>query len=232
MSKKNIKRPTKNNKQRKPKRTQLLTADLRPYGETMPSDVIVTLRYADPTLTRMAAALQWGYFQLRINNLYDPDPLVGGGSVTGFVDWCGLYRKYRVLAAELVWEVSNLNTSPVSVYIYQGTDTVVPTTLDGTINLSENPRSTRVLTLAPQGGGRSTGTLRCRFNIGRSYGSTREYIANENFVGEGGSAPAGPGTNLFALLSAYSNTNLTNGIYSNLRVHYTVNFFDRYSVTA
>jgi len=192
-----------------------------------PTSSRVQLHYTDPTQVRHNSGTTWSVFTMAANDLYDPDPVLGGGSITGFGQWCGLYQKWRVDSVRVEAVFINKEAFPVSVFIHAGLENVTPTSLNTCIDYSEMPRTSKVFVL----GSTTTAISRCRISInvpiGVIYGSEREYIANENFVGNGGASPASPGVKLYIQFLAYSDSNLINGLYTNLRLSYKATFFDR-----
>jgi len=188
----------------------------------------MTLRYADATLTRMAVAGQYTVFSIRMNDVYDPDPLLGTGSLSGFTEWSALYQKWRVESVAIDWEFVNLNAQPVSLYIYLGTENVTLPSLAVAIDYSELPYATNTVTVGPVNSGSNRGFIKTQASIGTIYGSEKEYMANEAFVGTGGVSPGSPSAKLNTQFIGYSSGAMTFGIYSRLRYRYYLKFFDRY----
>jgi len=96
---------------------------------------ITVLHYTDLTLSRLnAAAAQFALFSLRLNDVYDPDPLFGTGSLSGFNEYCQFYNRYRVLSAKVHWEIVNTTNQDIMTYMYATPSASFPLTVTNAIN--------------------------------------------------------------------------------------------------
>jgi hypothetical protein len=197
-----------------------------------PEAIQVTMRYSDPTVTRMVSATPYNVFVLLSNDVYDPDPALGSGAISGFNEWCNFYSKWRVQGIKVEWEAINLNAQPITVYMFFGADTVIPLTYAATVDFAELPMASKIMTLGPNTSGSNRARIVKSSTIAKIYGRYDEYIANELYQGTGGSSPGSPANKMEILFLAYSSANLTLGIYSRVRVSYDVQFFSRVDLTS
>lgn len=73
-----------------------------------------------------------GYFDIRANDLYDPETSAGGGQPMGYDMWSQLYNQYVVLGSKITAYISydqQVNTNPpMCVGIYLNDDEAIPYT--------------------------------------------------------------------------------------------------------
>jgi hypothetical protein len=83
--------------------------------QSFPDNVVTTLVYQDTILNRNnvgGLVCSWRY---RLNSVFDPDPLLGSGAISGFAEWAGIYTHYRVLSYTYDFSVANNETFPLMV---------------------------------------------------------------------------------------------------------------------
>lgn len=56
-------------------------------------------------------------YRLNMNDLYDPEPGMGGGSVSDWADVSSLYSRYRVVAARAIWILGHYGAGPFQYWI-------------------------------------------------------------------------------------------------------------------
>jgi hypothetical protein len=193
-----------------------------------PESVVVDLTYPDTVYAKNnvgSAFLSWRY---RMNSIYDPDPLVGSGSVPGYSFWAAGYNSYRVLKLGYSIDIANLEGSPVDVV-------VVPSNIDlganyaNTNELFGQPHATQHLLSAKNGMDRAR--LTGKLDLGRFYGSVPQYLGNDAF---GSGFGTNPGTILYLNVGAVSSALFTvnNGLDYRLTLTYTVLLTSRRVVTS
>lgn len=62
--------------------------------------------------------LSYASLRYQSNGLYDPDPVLGGTSFIGLSEWATLYVYYRALKIRYKLTVSNKESFPMAVYLY------------------------------------------------------------------------------------------------------------------
>ena len=92
----NTKRP---NQSRAPTKRRRRARKQKNNGRSliMPPKLIRTLRYVDSAYVRNNPGGNYLVYSFRINDLYDPDPLLLSGSISGFKEIMQFYAQYRVL---------------------------------------------------------------------------------------------------------------------------------------
>jgi len=190
------------------------------YKAPAPDAVLVDLYYQDGTETRNNAGglvLSWRY---RNNSVYDPDPLLGTGSISGFVEWAAFYDRYRVIEFSYDLDIVNMETFPVVV-------SAAPTLLDvganyaSTIDFPAFPYgSKRVLgTSAGQGRSRLSGQL----NLAMFEGSPA-YYTDSAFS----SVITGNPTNVrYMNFGIVPQAALVNGVFISCRLGFRVLLYER-----
>ncbi len=213
------KKPIKNQKSR-------TTLGLKKNTIT-PLRIVRDLMYIDENFVRNNNADQYYVADLKINDLYDPDPLILSGSVTGFAEQMNFYEFYRVLSAEVDLQVINNENFGVNWGIVMSN---IP--LSGVIGTKyqalsylENGFTTGAKLLASKGG-QDRGQTHFTIEMSDIVGNKRQYLAEQGYVGQG---LASPSTLLYLTLIVTSptSTTLTNGITSFLKIVFRSEFFQR-----
>jgi len=184
----------------------------------------VTLIYVDNTLTRNNAGSKYLLFRFRANGLYDPDPALGSGSISGFAEWRALYQKYLVTVVDFDFTVVNKESFPLNVVAgFSVFDPVVlvgnPTQL---LDMSETPFS-RVREVSAAGGQDRVRIFK-RVNLGVMWGSLSEWCSSSSFAGYGNANPANI---VYVYFGVASEANLVNGISYKLKVRFYSTFYSR-----
>lgn len=109
-----------------------------------PDREIVTLGFRD-NITRDPGGFGLINWEIRANGAYDPDPILGSNSTTGFDIESQIYSKYRVISSSVRWEVTNNlkdinypNDCPVIILLCPSNEFIAPGSFDS-VNLLENP---------------------------------------------------------------------------------------------
>jgi hypothetical protein len=171
----------------------------------MTDHVIVDLVYPDTSYTHNNVGVTYLSWRYRLNSIYDPDPALGSGSVPGYSAWSGFFNSYRVLATSYSLDISNLEASPVDVF-------VVPTTSDLGLNypnaneLFGQPYCSQALISAKNGMDRVR--LKGYIDLGNFYGNAVQYLGNDAF---GSGFGNNPGTILYLNVGGVSAANFTSG---------------------
>jgi hypothetical protein len=137
------KKNKKGTKKKKPKQKHTGTVTVIPEGQnsTWNFACISTLTYLDTNIAKTNVGNQYIYWRMRMNDVYDPDPLIASGSLSGFAEMAAQYRRFLVLKLKVDIEVVNNESFPVII-------TIAPTDIDQAlvitsgataINLGEYP---------------------------------------------------------------------------------------------
>lgn len=199
----------------------------------VPATTIVTLRYKDTTLSRLnAGGANFSVFSLRLNDVYDPDPALSSGSITGFAQWAAFYNHYRVRSVTVRWQLGNFTAAPIYAYMLATTNNIVPATVFGAIDLTESPLATKPRLLAPAGSYPNVAVMRKKFDLATVMGNKQEYYSNADFTGTATASPSSPLTRIYLQFIAYSSVSWSQATNSDLELDYEVEFFGRYPLTA
>lgn len=188
----------------------------------MLDNVVVELRYQDPSLSRSNvgnAICSWRY---RMNSTFDPDPLLGTGAISGFNEWAGIYSTYRVIGFRYEIEISNAEAFPIVV-------TTCPTTSDlganatAALDFSEVPYGKQAMLSAK--GGQDRAFISGSLYLPKFFGASYLYDSTFNSLTTGN-----PGTLLFFNVGCVSGTAQTVGTISSVKLTYITSFYRRYNV--
>lgn len=191
----------------------------------MPPRLTRSLRYADSAYVRNNPGGNYLVYSFRINDLYDPDPLILSGSVSGFKEIMQFYQFYRVQQVSILAHLTN-NESFSLLYggvFSQSNLTGVITSRDDAINALESTFSSRARILAAKGG-MDRGTLMMKIKPQTILGDARQYNAEGNYAGVGLATPSIPLWFNFIVASP-TGAALTNGYTNTTTITFTSEFF-------
>lgn len=159
----------------------------------MPPRLHRALRYVDGSYVRNNPGNNYLVYSFRINDLFDPDPLILSGSISGFKEIMQFYSFYRVLHTSIVVHITNNETFPIMYGgVFSQTNlTGVIASRDDAINALESSFSSKVRILSPKGGF-DRGSLVMKIKPSQLLGDVRQYLAEQNYAGIGLSTPAIP----------------------------------------
>jgi hypothetical protein len=188
------------------------------------------LTFFEPNLVLQSAA-SFLVREWRINDVYDPDPLLGGGTVAGFNELAAIYRLWRVENFRVRFEVaSNEPALPLTFGIIFRD--IRPSTVIAAYADAQN-----AMEVAPTSGpalvGQTTGNSVYRspwykLRPGSIVGNPISYMSDIAYQGTGGSAPVSPTQNVwlaFLLLSIGAVNPLTNGAIVHAYMEFTVRWY-------
>jgi len=196
-------------------------------SDVIPNSIISILRYSDTSLVRLTSASNYSVYSYRLNDLYDPDPLLASGSISGFNSWCNFYQKWRVHHVSYAGTFINLNTAPVTIFTFASPQGTVPGSVGAAINFQELPWSSPSMVMGPAGTSTQRAHINRNISLAKLYGNTAEYKAQFNYVGNGTTSPSSPGSTMYLVVIAFSSSPLTSGIYTTSTLKYQSNFFDK-----
>lgn len=198
----------------------------------MPPRLFRTLRYVDSAYVRNNPGGNFLVYSFRINDLYDPDPLILSGSISGFKELMQFYAQYRVLHVAADITICNLETFPMmyGMVFSQTNLTGVISSRDDAINALEDPMSTKAHILAGKGG-IDRARLRKGMSCGRILGVRTQYMAESNYAGQGLATPTTPLWLNFIVASA-TGASLANGYCTTTTLTFHSEFFGRLNLRA
>jgi len=164
---------------------------LRPQ-DIMPPFKDVVINYVDPEGLKQAAGIAFKVWSLRINGLYDVDPLLLSTGVAGFNQLMKFYEFYRVNRVTVNWNVANRDANQSFVgFCFSQTDLsgVITTRLQAADAL-ENGLGTKAHVLQQVSGGPSAITLQHTISLKNLLGDPSLYNGDSNYIGTASSNPS------------------------------------------
>lgn len=208
-----------------------LYVNLRPQ-DIMPPKLIRTLNYIDSAYVRNNPGGNFLVYSFRINDLYDPDPLILSGSVSGFKEIMQFYSYYRVNNVSVSFKIFN-NEAFAILYGAVFSQTNLTGTLasrDDAINALENDFSTRARIISAKGGLDHEDIC---FDIKpwQLLGDKKQYEAEQSYTGLGLATPSIP-LWLNFIVASPTGTALANGYTNSTTISMTGEFFGRTNIRA
>lgn len=221
----NVRPKRKNNQKNKRNNTNPIKQTT--YGKVLrmpssfPDTVIVNLSYQDTIMNRNNVGgliCSWRY---RINSAFDPDPLLGTGSISGFTEWAAVFTHYRILTFMFDVQIANDETFPLMIATAP-TLTDLGANFSGFDQLPEVPYGRKQLVSAK--GGADKCRLRGRVSIPKLEGS-KEPITDSGFAAQVSTNPLQ--IRFFNVGFTGGANPLVNGVFVSIRLRFTCQFFAR-----
>jgi hypothetical protein len=166
------------------------------------------MRYLDPSIIYKNALASFFVREFQINSLFDPDPLIGGGSVSGYSDLVNLYNRNIVTHVRLSVDMVNIEPGTVvgAYLIFRDVQpsTVILSQLDA-ISSAEVAPATRVKMMGTVSG-QPRCRLRARIPLATIIGRPLEYLTDISYAA---SANSNPPQLLWAAIVLFTYTPLT-----------------------
>lgn len=215
----------KNGKRKVPRRRQLVPLE-RP-GLIMPPRHVASFMYVDNAYVRNNPGNNYLVYSFRINDLYDPDPLVLSGSVSGFKEMMQFYQYYRVLEFSATINISNNEAFDIfyGAVFSQSNLTGSIVSRDDAANALENNYAKGPFLLSEKTG-MDRGTMRLRIKPSALLGVPKQYFADNDYTGTGLATPPIP---LWLNFIVYTPTGavLSNGYTTATKLFFRAEFFGR-----
>lgn len=191
----------------------------------MPPRIERNLRYVDGSYVRNAPGSNYLVYSFRVNDLYDPDPAILSGTISGFKELMQFYSYYRVRHINVSAMITN-NEAFSLIYggVFSQTNLVGSiATRDDAINALESTYSSRGRLLSAKGG-MDRGRLSMRIPIATILGDSRQYLSEFNYTGVGLATPTTPLWFNFIVASP-TGTSLSNGYTNSTTLTFHAEFF-------
>lgn len=191
----------------------------------MPPVLLRNLRYVDASYVRNAPGNNYLVYSFRVNDLFDPDPLILSGSISGFKEIMQFYQYYRVLHCSAEIHVVNQESFPLMYGCVwsQSNLTGSISSRDDAMNALEDPMSVRAHILSAKGG-LDRGTLTTSMQMSRILGIRSQYRSESNYAGNGLATPTVP-LWLNFIVASPTGTALVNGYVSTTSLTFRSEFF-------
>jgi hypothetical protein len=184
----------------------------------------VRLKYYDTNMIRNNAGLDYMSWRYRMNSVYDPDPSVATGAISGFNEWAAIYSTYRVLSIEYEVAIANNETFPLQV-------AVAPTLTDIGLNSVNTADLAEIkfakYTMLAAKGGQDRIRLRGALRMDMIFGTSYLYDSTFNSA-----VTTNPATILYINVGLTGPSPLVNGVTPAVRIWYDVLFYRRQNVFA
>lgn len=201
-------------------------------GLIMPPRHVASLMFIDGAYVRNNPGNNYLVYSFRINDLYDPDPLILSGSVSGFKELMSFYQYYRVLSFSATVNISNNEAFDIfyGAVFSQSNLTGTIASRDDAANALENNYAKGPFILSEKTG-MDRGSMTLRIRPSSLLGVPKQYFADNNYVGTGLATPPIP---LWLNFIVYTPTGaaLTNGYTSATKLFFTAEFFGRLNLRA
>jgi hypothetical protein len=198
----------------------------------MPPRHVASFLFIDGSYIRNNPGNNYLCYSFRINDLYDPDPLILTGSVSGFKEMMQFYNIYRVLSFSATINISNNETFDLlyGAVFSQVNLTSVIASRDDAINALENNYAKGPFILSAVGGV-DRGSVSLRINPAVLLGDRRQYLADSDYSGIGLATPIKP-LWLNFIVASPTGAALTNGYTSATKLFFRAEFFGRTNLRA
>lgn len=191
----------------------------------MPRHIRRQLRYIDQAYVRNNPGNNFLVYSFRINDLYDPDPAILSGSLSGFKEIMQFYDSYRVLSVNINITLINLETIPIMYGMcFSNTNlTGVIATRDDAINALENHFSTKARILSGKGG-IDRARMSRHVMLHNIVGDKRQYLSDIQYIGQGLATPTKP-VWMNMIVTTTTGAALTNGYATTTNLTFDSEFF-------
>jgi len=185
----------------------------------------VQLCYVDGSDQRANAGANFFVWRLRLNDVFDPDPLLLTGGITGYPEMVAIFNRWRVQSVHFKCTVANRESFPIHFGILASPSDMATTITSRALALDalERPYTLYRTELSTQSGmDRSTCTR--HIQLQRVLGDLTYHTSGEF----DGTASVSPTRFIFLtmVLVAPATSLLPNGIFYNMSLTYHVRFFD------
>lgn len=201
-------------------------------NDLMPPSLTRYLKYIDGNLIRSNSGANYLVYALRINDVYDPDPLILSGNISGYKELMQFYYYARVQNFKLNMDISNNETFPVQ-YGVVFSSLSLPGTIsnrDDALNALETSFTTGVRLLSGKGG-IDREDISLSITPAKVVGTNAVYNTNIDYACQITSSPNIP---LYCniIICSPSGTNLINGVTTAVTCGYLTKFYSRTNLRA
>lgn len=201
-------------------------------NDIMPPSISRQLNYIDSVYTRNNSGANWIIFSYRINDLYDPDPAILTGSISGFKELMSFYNYYQVNHFRCNMKIFNNEAYAI---IYGGVFSIQNLSLslssrDDAVNALESNYSTRARLLSAKGGLDHEDVV-FALQPRQLLGNPKIYDGSPLYSGAGLSSP-NVQLWLNIIVASPNATPLANGVTTSISMYYKAKFYARTNIRA
>jgi len=186
-----------------------------------------TLTYVEDDVN-VTSSVDFALDTYRISNIFDPNPSLLTGGITGYQEFVAIFFKWLVSRLYADLSIINQETAkPITIGVLFNPDNLSSTILSraNAINALERPGTmVKTVMLAANNGQNRMTNLHFEVNPSTVYGNSSLYFGSVNFSG---SAPAGPPQDLFMhiIIIGPAALSLSLGVLLSIKLTYDVKFF-------
>lgn len=193
----------------------------------MPERIMRNLYYVDSNYVRSNGGANYLVYAFKINDLFDPDPLILSGSVSGFKEIMQFYLNYRVMNSKLDIKITNNEAFSLLWGIFFAPISYVGSlpNRDAALNTLENGLTTGAKILAAKGG-IDKDSVQVEIPCHLVLGNATQYKSEIGYSGQGLASPTIP---LYAHLVIASPTgaNIALGVTTFLKMEFNTEFYGK-----
>lgn len=200
-----------------------------------PMEMTRALLFNEENLLLQDSSNSWAMKEWRISDVWDPDPALGGGSVSGFTELIAIYSEWVVERFATTFTVVNNEPAlPISfgLIFRDSRPSATITNFNSAVSALEVGPS-----FGPFSCGETTGMSRFGprkvppIHPAAILGNPIEYFADLDYHGHGSATPTDPMWMAF-ILYTHSGLNLTNGCFFTFLMRFTTRFYSKATVVA
>lgn len=197
-------------------------------GVIMPPQLVRKLRFLSP-LAQLAAAQDYFIASFRMNDPYDPDPLLATTGCAGLNELFAFYEFAVVINNKATWVVCNNESFPVMVGMVYSQVNLNSTILtrQKAIDALENGISTGTITLQQRAGGKSDHTFVRYLKPKALLGNPSLYRGSPDYLFTSSSSPTDQLWVNLIVISPTTVALLNNGVIGSFEMEFTIDFFGR-----
>lgn len=200
-----------------------------------PMEMTRALVFNEENLLLQDSANSWVMKEWRISDVWDPDPALGGGSVSGFTELIAVYQEWIVEKFRATFTVvSNEPAIPISfgIIFRDARPSATITSFTTAVSALEVGPS-----YGPFSCGETTGMSRFGprkippIHPAAILGNPLEYFADIDYHGHGSASPTDPMWMAF-IMYTHSGIDLTNGCFFTMLMRFTTRFYSKSTIIA
>lgn len=202
-------------------------------NEPFPPQMTRRMRYTDPVLILKNAAASFALREFKLNDLFDPDPLLGGGSVSGYTQLSQIYNRNLVTHVEMNFSLVNIEpTAVIGAYLIfrdRQPSTFILSYNDA-ISSTEVAPCTRPIAMGVSTGNPRASILRKKIALSAILGRPLEYLTNEIYTSTSNTSPAQVMWGALVIFSFTPLTLIANGVTSIMSIDFTTKWYSGQNV--
>lgn len=193
----------------------------RPVKLIMPDRMITTLKYWKAGIFDLSV-INTGAVRYRPSSAFDVDPLVGGTSMPGFVEFGTFYQSYRVHSSRVIVEANNPSVTDLIMYSLGAVNVDPGTSPSAAYVIASHTNPYFRARTCPLNGG-PLANLKMSMSTEKIYGTKSVYF-DDNFSAL---VTTNPNNNWFWVLTCYSPSLIPLDIQFTIKIEIDIEFFDR-----